>query len=420
MTADPGPTPGALPEQTGRRRFYGWRLVWVGAFIVAIIGNGGDLPPIAWFFDDAQTGGAGVAWFTSGVLLLPFIGWAVDRWGARRMALGLLAGLGGGFMLLAGAQITAVSYLSIAVLGIVGAIGGLLPVTAAVNNWFRRRLATAIAVVIMPFTLASFLIPVLTGAGLSIVSNAAAVSLTVGAVILAAAWPLSRLARTDPEDHDQYPDGVPPAEDNPVVPDYTWKEAVRSRTFWLMAMGSAGSVSSRRGATIAVVLLMVERGLPTLQIGLVEAVGSLVSIPFILVGGMVGDRVPIRWAVIVFSLLQSIAIGFLLLGNTLPMIWIFSVLMGISLGGRTPVNIAMVGLYFGRRNFATIIGIAAIPAGLMLGIAPVSVALTYKSAGTQILPLATAAAVSAAGALLFLFLGNPRLSPSQLAHAVDD
>ncbi len=416
MTTDPGPTPGALPEQTGRRGFYGWWLVLAGAAVIAICGSGGGLPPITWFFDDAQTGAAGMAWLISAVLLLPFIGWAVDRWGARRMVLGLLAGLGGGFILLAGAKITAVFYLSSAVLGIVGAIGGTLPAMAAVNNWFRRRLATAIAVVILPSALVGFLIPFLTGVGFSIVSNAAAVSLVIGAVILAAAWPLSRSMRDRPEDYDQYPDGIPPAEDNPVVPDYTWKEAVRSRTFWIMAMGSAGSAGGSSGATIAVGLLMLESGLPTLQWGLASVAENLVSIPFILVGGMVGDRVPIRWAVVVFSLLQSIAIGLLLLGDTLPMILTFSVLMGIGLGGRAPVDIAIIGVYFGRRNFATIVGIAAIPAALMLAIAPVSVALMYESAGAWA-ALAAAASVSVPGALLFLLLGNPRLSPSQLQQA---
>ncbi len=71
------PAPDAPQTQTGRRRFYGWRLVWVGAVILGIAGGKLGLPPIAGFLGDVQPESIG-EWLLPGallpLLLLPFIG----------------------------------------------------------------------------------------------------------------------------------------------------------------------------------------------------------------------------------------------------------------------------------------------------------------------------------------------------------
>ncbi len=48
-------------------------------------------------------------------------------------------------------------------------------------------------------------------------------------------------------------------------------------------------------------LMMVERGLSTLQLGLAFAALGVVSSAFLLVGGVVGDRIPVRFAIFAFS-----------------------------------------------------------------------------------------------------------------------
>ena len=165
-------------------------------------------------------------------------------------------------------------------------------------------------------------------------------------------------------------------------------------------------------------LLMVERGFSLGQIGTVISVQTAVSTAFILVGGIIGDRIPIRLAIFAFSLLQSIAMVILLIAETLPMFYLFTILMGIGFGGRTPLTTAIRGVYFGRSNFARITGISMIPMNIMfIAVVPYVAWMQEYITGSYTLPLATIAAVSAVGSVMFLMMGNPRLSPSQRRRA---
>ena len=165
-------------------------------------------------------------------------------------------------------------------------------------------------------------------------------------------------------------------------------------------------------------LLMVERGFGLGQISGVISAQTAVSTAFILVGGVIGDRVPIRLAIFGFSFLQSIAMVILLTAETLPMFYVFTVLMGIGFGGRTPLTTAIRGVYFGRSSFARITGISMIPMNIMfIVVVPYVAWMQEFITGSYTLPLASIAAVSAVGSIMFLFLGNPRLSPSQRRRA---
>jgi sugar phosphate permease len=255
-------------------------------------------------------------------------------------------------------------------------------------------------------------------------------ALLVGAIGFVAAVPLARLVRNSPEDYGQHPDGIDPetaAQAGPrrtadgrgtVAPDYTWQEAIRTRAFWFITMGHASSSIIIISVMFYLGLLMVERGFTLGQIGGVISAQTAVSTAFILVGGVIGDRVPIRLAIFGFSLLQSIAMIVLLTAETLPMFYLFTVLMGIGFGGRTPLTTAIRGVYFGRSNFARITGISMIPMNIMfVVVVPYIAWMEEYITGSYTLPLASIAAVSAVGSVMFLLMGNPRLSPSQRRRA---
>ncbi len=412
-------------EWRERRRFYGWRLVLVGAVIIAIGGDGVSLPPIADVLvrDWRETTGDAVRvrdallfLLTAKLLpslLLPFVGWAVDRWGARRMVLWGLVGLGGGSILSVGAEITAAFHLSIAVLVVGGAVGSQLPVTAAVNNWFQRRRATAIAVVMLGAAAITSLQP---AAGL-LSNTPAGLLAAIGVALFVIAWPLSKLVVNRPEDRGERPDGI--AEDAETrMPDYTWREALRSRALWLIIVGNASSAIIINAMIFLPQVMYYDRGFSAFEVGLALPVERVVSIPFMLVGGVLGDRAPIRRVIFGFTFLQSIALGIWAFSDTLPIFYLGAVLAGIGSGGATPLTIAIRGVYFGRRNFATITGISMLLTGIMSALAPVLIGMASDAAtGAFTLALAMVAAVSAVGSIMFLMLGSPRLSPSQLSPA---
>ena len=106
-----------------------------------------------------------------------------------------------GGVLYAGHQVTAARYLSLAFVGVGTALGTQLPATAAVNNWFRQRRATAMAVLMLPSVALSHLLDITRSAPEPLTQiDSRLASVAVAAVVLILAWPLSRQIRNRPED----------------------------------------------------------------------------------------------------------------------------------------------------------------------------------------------------------------------------
>lgn len=437
----------AHPVRLARGLFYGWWLAVIGAVIMVI----GTVPLFQalslWLPVLSQSFGwtpLQLSWaFTltrvEGTVMGPIAGWGVDKLGPRKMVVIGLAIFAVGFFLFSRTTNLWTFYLSFVVVSLGAGLGSWLPANTALNNWFRLRRSTAMSIPMLGFGLGGVVIVPLMAWTMGWDTKTAMeipgrlgwqnTALVVGAIGLVASVPLSLVMRNRPEDYGQHPDGVDPANavgagprhsanGGTVAPDYTWQEAVRTRAFWLITMGHSSSSIIIISVMFYLGLLMVERGFSLGQIGTVISVQTAVSTAFILVGGIIGDRIPIRLAIFAFSLLQSIAMVILLIAETLPMFYLFTILMGIGFGGRTPLTTAIRGVYFGRSNFARITGISMIPMNIMfIAVVPYVAWMQEYITGSYTLPLATIAAVSAVGSVMFLMMGNPRLSPSQRRRA---
>ena len=435
------------PVRLARGLFYGWWLAVIGAVIMVI----GTVPLFQalslWLPVLSQNFGwtpLQLSWaFTltrvEGTVMGPIAGWGVDKLGPRKMVVIGLAIFAVGFFLFSRTTNLWTFYLSFVVVSLGAGLGSWLPANTVLNNWFRLRRSTAMSIPMLGFGLGGVVIVPLMAWSMGWDTKTAMeipgrlgwqnTALVVGAIGLVASVPLSLLVRNRPEDYGQHPDGIDPANTvsagprhsangGAVAPDYTWQEAVRTRAFWLITMGHSSSSIIIISVMFYLGLLMVERGFSLGQIGTVISVQTAVSTAFILVGGIIGDRIPIRLAIFAFSLLQSIAMVILLIAETLPMFYLFTILMGIGFGGRTPLTTAIRGVYFGRSNFARITGISMIPMNIMfVAVVPYVAWMQEYITGSYTLPLATIAAVSAVGSVMFLMMGNPRLSPSQRRRA---
>ena len=147
----------------------------------------------------------------------------------------------------------------------------------------------------------------------------------------------------------------------------------------------------------------------------VLSLGDAFTAAFVLAEGWIGDRVPIRRAMFVFGLAEAAAIGVLCFAGTLPMFCLSAALAGIGAGGRIPLTLAAHGVYFGRRNFATITGVTLMALNLAgeEGFGAILVIWLVELAGSYALPLAVIALVGAAASSVFLFMGDPKPAPSQ-------
>ena len=202
---------------------------------------------------------------------------------------------------------------------------------------------------------------------------------------------------------------------SPPTPDqgsYTWQQAVKTKAFWLITWGHA--CSSIIIVTIMVHLgpMLTDRGFSLQTVGWVVSVQTAVGAVSTVAGGYIGDRMPIRIALFAFSSLQSVAVFVLLAADTVAMVMVFAVLMGIGFGGRNPMTTSIRGVYFGRRAFASITGVSMVPMNILLLAAPLFAGIMFDLRGSYVLPFAVTAVVSFLGSGLFLFLGRPSPPPS--------
>jgi MFS family permease len=333
--------------------------------------------------------------------------------------------LGAGFLLFSQVRELWHLYATFFVMSLGAALGTWLPMMTVMNHWFIRRKTRAMSLVMEGFAIGGIILPLLLAWSVGGVDpniseryGWRATAFAIGILVIALAFPLSRLVRNRPEDLGLRPDGDPPAPDavhsrsHANAGDeagFTWQEAIRTRDFWLMSIGHA--LASIVGVSVLVHLglLLDDRGFSLQAISAVVATFTAVSAVFLMVGGYLGDRFSIKLAAFGFSAIQSVAVVVLVFFASTPMVFLFAVLLGVAFGGRIPVTTAMRGVYFGRKAFAAITGISGVPLNIMLFSAPLFAGYMRDITGRYDVAFLTIAGVCLLGSCFFLLLGEPKV-----------
>lgn len=404
------PAPDFIRRLTGGV-FYGWWLVAIGAFIAAVAGNELSMSLFTLYFFTSLR--MDPAFSISGWLYIlynavaaassvlpPFVGMAVDRWGSRRlMLIGLsLVGIGLVAMGLSSRVVVVAAVIPMVFAG--SRLGAYLPAVAAVNHWFRRRRAMAIAILLFVVTVVGALAKQVPGPfGQQAV-------LATGLVVLAIALPLAFLVRDRPDLYGQHPDGVEPRDDEPT-PEFTVKEAVRNREFWMFALaaaclGAASEVVARGGMQ-----LMEWRDVHPFPFDEIDTVRMVVHILSILAGGYLGDRIPLRRALLWFALLHVGAIAVSLAANGIGFFFLAAVILGMGTGGLQPLLVAALGAHYGQHRFATIFGIYLIVSGMLSNATFSSPFLLNQLFHSSIVSVVASAVLAAIGVVACLLVRQP-------------
>ena len=155
-------------------------------------------------------------------------------------------------------------------------------------------------------------------------------------------------------------------------------------------------------------LMLDDRGFSLGAISAVIAVFTGTNAVFILVGGYIGDRIPIRLAYFGFSAIEPAALLVLVL---VPGTWVVFLLCGddgtVGTGARMPLVFSVRGVYFGRRAFAAITSLSLVPVSILFIIVPILVGVMRDITGSYDQPLLAVAGFSLCGCLLYLLLGDP-------------
>ena len=412
------------------RFFYGW-LVVIATVLAGAVQSGGSVWGASVFASHMtdELGWTRSAFFGAftlraivGGVLSPFIGPLQDTRSGPRVLM-LLTGLTMGFSLITLKWVDNIVlyYLLFGALGALTMVGGAeMLIVAIVPKWFVRMRGRAVALASTGTAMGPLFFPFLVHGIISLVGwRDAWVVLGIGSMVIMV--PLALMVRSRPEDIGLLPDGArePTPEASSVQRreqsarqqaraerSMTRRQAMRTYAFWLLVL--------------AFFLAMLGMGgfhanwIPYFEdIGFSPAVGAwaataygVCSISIRLVWGLVADRFPVRYLLVVQALLTAVSIMLFLNITNVTTLVIAGASHGLALGGFFILRPLIIANYFGRQHLGAINGILRPFVTLSGAVSPLLIAGMFDIFGTyrEAFLLATLTWVFAAGVV---FLAAP-------------
>lgn len=407
--------------------FYGWWIVITSAVLLTLMsltvfqGLGTVLVSLERQYGWSRTALSGAFSLArvEGAVLGPIEGVLVDRVGTRRMVLIGFILMGLGFVWLSQVDTLWEFYAAFMTISLGSGLGGWLAIVAMVNNWFDKRRTFAMSIAMSGIHLGGLLVPIF---ALSIENfNFSITTIAVGVILLIVVGPATFIIRSKPEDMGLLPDGATvnkkvvelneisdPSEDES---DFTVIQALKTPAFWILTITQISSSVSIVTLALHLVPKLTDMGMTLSSAGTVVLVYTVVALPAQSIAGYMAERLPKIIMISFFLFLQGAGIALIALFDNVIMAYMFAFLYGIGFGGRTPLITAIRGDYFGRKAFATIMGVSQFPMNLAMIVAPLFAGYMFDTTGTYIVPFMTFSVLCIFGSGLILFVRKPKKLP---------
>jgi OFA family oxalate/formate antiporter-like MFS transporter len=107
-------------------------------------------------------------------------------------------------------------------------------------------------------------------------------------------------------------------------------------------------------------------------------------------------------------IMQAVGVYILMNATSMGQVWLFVVIYGISYGGAIPVYMAIVGEYFGRKNYATIRGFNQLFHVPTTVAGPVFAGWIYDTTGSYTIAFTSFIIALVIGVVFLFFAGRPK------------
>jgi MFS family permease len=395
-----------------RHLFYGWRITLAGS-VSNFLTAGIAVWSFGFFIDPLRDE---MGWSTAAIalgfsirsfeqgLFAPLAGVMVDRIGPRRMAaIGMII-FAVGLLMFSQARSLWVYYAASLVMAVGQSVGTFMPYSAVLMRWFQRKRGKAMGILNAGNGSGYFLVPAI----ILLISTVGwrGTLLVCAVAVLTVSLPLALTVIKDhPSMMGEHPDGVASEDDRSMeagaLPGMTVAQAVRTPTFYLLALAAAGNGATLLGWIVHQTPHLKDVGF---SVGWIAAIGIVYAVCQVLVrpvAGIFGDRIGRKRLFAASFAMQ--AIGILLFGLlSSDRVWLLPLYyMTFAFGQATWVVLqqAVVADFFGPRRFATILGLVntvQMPVGVT---SPVIAGYVFDTTGSYVPIFIAYACTSAIGAL---------------------
>jgi MFS family permease len=345
---------------------------------------------------------------TIAAIVLPLVGWLVDRWGARRILLpGLfLYALATASYGLIQASPLLFTFMIFALTGLVGGVQSPIPYAAVIAQWFDRERGLALGIGTAGVGLGVAIVPQVAALLIDAIGwRLAYVGLAV-AVLLVAFPPVALFLREPPNFAARLGrQGRGRAAVTAALPGVAAGKALRSWLFWGLAIAFFLDVIAINGTLTHIVPLLTDRGVPR-QI----ATAALSGTGFALIVGRVLsgwclDRFWGPYVAIIFFVLPMIGIAILISGTGGFAPFLGAMACGLGIGAEIDLMAFFSSRYFGLRDYAKLYGTMFGVFALGVGVGPALSGLSFDRFHSYTPAFMVFVIMLAIGCLVFLRLG---------------
>jgi MFS family permease len=362
--------------------FYGWVIVGSG-FVMSIIGIGSRycygvfLKSLEVEFGITRMATSSI--FSIYMLLCSIIavlgGWAMDRYGPKRVGIFMGTFTGLSFFLTSQANSAWQLFITYSLLFSLGTGAIYTIVNSTVSKWFVKKRGFVVGITSSGGGVGTFVMaPLVT----YLISNFdwRTAFIVLGFISWIVIGAMSLLLRQDPRDLRLLPDGDQ-AEPIPgrvkkeafEVPrsDFSLGQAYRMSQFWLLGFSWLLLSLSFHLIFVHIVPHAVDKGISAMDASFILSLIGVSNVLGRLVLGKLSDTVGRKSLAIAGALIQAGALVWLMWADRLWMFYVFAIPFGFTFGGSSAMITALIGDIFGTRSLGAIMGILI--AGFALGAA---------------------------------------------------
>jgi len=411
--------------------FYGWRMAGAACGIqlmLAALLNQSFGAYVAVLSDErgwSKTALSGAAALQSveSAIMGPVLGYLLDRFGPQgmiRLGIGIFAM---GFIGLSQIDSLGGFYVCAVLLAIGASLGGYFPLTVALIQWFERYRARALSLVSLGLALGGLLVPLVAWSMHHFGWRNTAMG--SGVIALLVGLPLASVIRRRPQDHGETVDGLPPApavsageslDGGSIRPEFTASQALRTRAFWLLAVGHAMALLVVTAVNVHGITHMKEGlGYTVPQAALAIMLMTVGQLAGVGLGLLLGDKYEKRYVAALCMLGHAAGLLLLAYASSPLEVAAFALLHGTAWGLRGPFMQAIRADYFGRNAIGIILGLSAAVTALGQMGGPMVAGILADLTGNYRSGFTVLAMAAACGSVLFL-LARPPALPATVAE----